>query len=95
MMVRICAMAASIGSSPSHPVARSTGARSDGRFDALQLDPRAEQLLDDVVVQVTGDARAVFEEQHPLPVGPRRGQLDRDRRLDGRSAADALQVERL
>ena len=68
-------------------------ARSDGRFDALQLHPGTEQLLDDVVVQVPCDARAVLEQQHPLPVGPRRGQLDRERRLAGERRR-ALQVER-
>ncbi len=67
--------------------------RPHGRFDALQLHPGAEQLLDDVVVQVPGDARTVLEEQHPLTVGARRCHFDRERRLAGQRRG-VLQVER-
>ena len=49
----------------------------------LRSQRGGEQTLDDVVVQVTGDAVPVLEHAQPLLVGARFGQLEGERRLLG------------
>ena len=61
--------------------------------DALQLEPRAEQLLNDMVVQVTCNATAVLQQNHPLLVGLRRGKFHRQAGLPGKVCGE-LQIRR-
>ena len=51
--------------------------------DALQAHPGGEQPLDDLVVQVTGDALAVGQQGDVLPRPVRLVRLQRERRLPG------------
>ena len=63
----------------------------EGAARALQGQPGGEQPLDDVVVQVRGDAFALVEHRGALLLGPGCGQFDRDRGLVG-EAGRHLQV---
>jgi hypothetical protein len=54
-----------------------------GAGDALELEPRREELLDDVVVEVPRDPAAVLDPGHPLLVRPGARQLHRETRLPG------------
>ena len=82
MLVRICR----IVSSRSSTVARIRSVAVPGPSVAAVLcrrQPGGEQPLDHVVVQVGRDAVALVEHDDPLLLGPRLGQLDRQRGLVG------------
>ncbi len=61
------------------PLLRLTGARDQ----ALQPDRRSEDPLDDVVVQVAGDAVALLQDGDAVAVGAGLGQLERQRYVPG------------
>ena len=67
--------------------------RADHGRRALEAQPDREQFLDDVVVQVAGDAVAVLEQHHPLFGRARVGEFERDARVIG-EAGGHVQVDR-
>ena len=56
--------------------------------ERLELESRAEQLLDDVVVEVACDARAVLDEQGALAILAGLRQLDREADAAGQVVGD-------
>ena len=87
MLVRICLIVAS------RVVTVSRMRRGlvvvEGGGDALQGQTGAEQLFDDVVVQVGGDAVAVIEQREQLLLGAGVGELDGDAGLVGECGEQA------
>src|SRR3712207_6222254 len=77
-------------------------ARAEGRVgghgrSALDGQAGAEELLQHVVLEVTGDPGPLLEQAQPGPVGPGVGELERQRGLTGEAARqlDVLGAEGL
>src|SRR5215218_8117732 len=52
-----------------------------GRGDTLQAEPCGEQPLDDVIMQVTGDAPPIYQDTEPLLIGSSVAEFQSDGRL--------------